>query len=107
MHKAEWIEPHHHLLVHSGLAQNFVQVERDFSDLEAKIQELISNPQRAEMIVKNSLETFRNRYLTSAAQSCYWREMVRAWADVSEKPEAWVIVAGKKTLKGTPWETFA
>jgi hypothetical protein len=106
MHKAEWIEPHHKLLVPSGPAQNFVQVERDFSDLETKIQELMRDPQRAEMIVKNSLETFRDRYLTPAAQTCYWREMIREWADVSARPDAWVVVGGRKKLKGTPWETF-
>lgn len=68
MHKAQWIEPHHHLLVRAGPHQNFVEVERDFSDLEEKVEELLQHPQRAEAIMNNSMAVFRDGYLTPTAQ---------------------------------------
>ncbi|KAF2268075.1 hypothetical protein CC78DRAFT_565850 [Lojkania enalia] len=83
MHRAEWIEPHHHLLVPSGPLQNFVEVERDFSDLEEKVEELLQDPERAKAIVNNSVATFRDRYLTPAAQACYWRQLFLSWASDS------------------------
>ncbi|CAI6339598.1 unnamed protein product [Periconia digitata] len=106
MHKREWVEPHHSVLVSEGLNQNFVEVERDFSDMEAKIQELINNPERAKVIAHNSATTFRDRYLTPAAQACYWRHMIRAWAQVSFTPKPWVLINGEKKLRGVPFETY-
>ncbi|KAF1954587.1 hypothetical protein CC80DRAFT_526673 [Byssothecium circinans] len=106
MHKSEWIEPHQSVLVHSGPEQNFIQVERDFSDLESQVQQMLNNPERAKIIAHNSAKTFRDRYLTPAAQACYWRELIRSWAEVSFRPKPWVFVDGKKKLRGVPFETF-
>jgi spore maturation protein CgeB len=78
MHKSEWIEPHQDLYVKSGPEQNIVEVERDFSDLEEKMQKLLNDPQLARQIAMNSQKTFRDRYLTSAAQACYWRKVFRS-----------------------------
>ncbi|KZM19421.1 hypothetical protein ST47_g9363 [Ascochyta rabiei] len=106
-HKAEWIEPHSHLYISSGPDQNVVEVERDFSDLEAKVQELLQNPERAKAIVKNSIATFRDRYLLPDAVSCYWRELFKSWADVSFQPDPWEFDAdGKERIRGVPFETF-
>jgi hypothetical protein len=107
MHKPEWLEPHHALLVPSGPQQNVVVVERDFSDLKEQMEELLQDQHKAERIADNSARTFRDRYLTPAAQACYWRELIRVWADVSFEPEAWEKVDGKKRLRGIPFETFA
>ncbi|KAF2257468.1 hypothetical protein BU26DRAFT_414653 [Trematosphaeria pertusa] len=106
MHKAQWIEPHHHLLVRAGPHQNFVEVERDFSDLEEKVEELLQHPQRAEAIMNNSMAVFRDGYLTPTAQVCYWRQLFLEWAGVSSPPDPWEVVDGKNSLRGTPFETF-
>ncbi|KAF2008885.1 hypothetical protein BU24DRAFT_474962 [Aaosphaeria arxii CBS 175.79] len=106
MHKSEWIEPHQRVLVRSGPDQNFVEVESDFSDLESKIQELLQDSQRAKMIANNSAKTFRERYLTPAAQTCYWRQLIRSWAEVSFQPKPWVLIDGRMQLRGMPFETF-
>lgn len=105
MHKREWIEPYHGLLIPSGPEQNYVEVERDFSDLESKMLELLADPTRA------SANVFRDRFLSPAAQACYWRRMIESWATVSFVPEGWEVVRtkGKETrkLRGVPFESFA
>lgn len=106
IHKREWIEPHHAALISSGPEQNFVEVERDFSDLEAKVKELINDPERAITIANNSAATFRDRFLTPAAQACYWRQLFKSWAEVSFTPEGWEIVDGKRKVRGVPFESF-
>lgn len=106
MHKSEWIEPHHSVLVRSGPNQNIVEVERDFSDLEEKMQELLNEPDRAKKIAENSARTFRDRYLSPAAQACYWRQLIHSWAAVSFQLEPWEMVDGKRSLRGIPFETF-
>lgn len=110
--KPEWIEPHHSALVPSGPNQNVVEVERDFSDLEQKIQALLSNDDHAKRIANNGVAVFRDRYLTPAAQACYWRYMFKTWADISFEPDGWESTKDAKgnviqKLRGTAFETFA
>lgn len=83
-HRLEWKEAHHGALIATGPDANFVEVESDFSDLERKIEYLIDRPEAAERIADNAVTTFRDRYLTPAAESCYWRELVRLYGEVSE-----------------------
>jgi hypothetical protein len=106
MHKIKWIEAHHSVFVPSGPEQNFVQVERDFSDLETKIEQLLRRPERAQLIAENSAKTFRDRHLTPAAMACYWRQLIRSWSEVSFQPKPWELADGKKKLRGVPFETF-
>jgi hypothetical protein len=108
MHKRTWIEPHHALLVAEGREQNFVEVNEDFSDLEEKVTELLAHPGRAEQIALNGVKTFRDRYLTPASQTCYWRELIRGWASVSFEPDPWDVNEEDKTrtIRGVPYETF-
>ncbi|CAK4019079.1 glycosyl transferase family 90-domain-containing [Lecanosticta acicola] len=106
-HQLQYIQHHHYLLVPSGPHQNYVQVERDFSDLPMKIQELIANPAKAESIASNSVKTFRERYLTMAAEACYWRALWRGYGDVSEAANLWhESVTGEKQRRGRRYETF-
>lgn len=110
-HKLDWIEPHTHLFVPSGPDQNVVVVERDFSDLNDKMRYLLKNSEEAHKIAENSAKTFRDRYLTPAAQACYWRKLFWAWKSVSFEPELYETVEGdnetkKRRLRGTPFETF-
>jgi hypothetical protein len=44
---------------------------------------LLQNPRKAERIATNNVKTFRERYLTPAAEACYWRGLWDGWAEVS------------------------
>ncbi|KAL4952704.1 glycosyl transferase family 90-domain-containing protein [Aspergillus filifer] len=99
-HKLEWEEMHHSALISSGPDANYVQVERDWSDLERKIEHLLDNPEVAERIADNAVRTFRDRYLTPAAESCFWRHLVRRYGDVSEfEPVLEEVVKGRGKVK--------
>lgn len=87
-HRLLWREAHHGALVSSGPDANFVEVERDFSDLDRKMRFLLDNPGAAERIANNAVRTLRDRYLTPAAEACYWRHLIRQYASVSDfQPE--------------------
>ncbi|KAJ5626622.1 hypothetical protein N7528_004049 [Penicillium herquei] len=81
-HKLQYFQHHHYLLVASGPNQNYVEVERDFSDLEEKIQPLLQDTEAARRIARNSAQTFRERYLTPAAEACYWRSLFDGYSNV-------------------------
>ncbi|EHK96023.1 putative protein O-glucosyltransferase 1 [Glarea lozoyensis 74030] len=106
--KRIWIEPQHALIVSSGPLQNFVEIEEDYSDLETVMEELLANPEKAKMIAQNGVDAFRDRALTPAAQACYWRKMLVAWAEVSPKAERWEHVEGGRIGKrrGVDFETY-
>ncbi|KAI9926492.1 hypothetical protein ASPWEDRAFT_118903 [Aspergillus wentii DTO 134E9] len=107
-HKLVWREAHHAALVSSGADANYVEVERDFSDLSRKMEFLIDNPETAERIANNAVKTFRDRYLTPAAESCYWRHLVRQYASVSDfEPVLYNTQPnGRKEMRGTPFESW-
>lgn len=105
--KLNWTENHHHLLASGGVNQNFIEVESDFSDLEEKILYYLDHREEAERIANNSVALFRDRYLTPAAQSCYWRRLFRLWSQVSFEPEFYKTVNGtSKIWRGIPFETY-
>jgi hypothetical protein len=107
IHKLQYIQHHHYLLVSSGPLQNYVEVERDFSDLPEKMANLLDHPAKAQKIAGNSVKTFRERYLTPAAEACYWRALWRGYAQVSDRPELWVRRPdGTKETRGVRFETF-
>ena len=105
-HKLQWIQHHHYLLVANGTQQNFVEVERDFSDLDAKMEYLLANPEEAKRTADSSVKTFRERYLTAAAEACYWRALFRGWASVSFTPELYEQSGGSRKLRGLRFESF-
>lgn len=107
-HKLDWIQHHYHLLRSSGSEQNFVEVERDWSDLEDKMDWLLAHDDDAKRIADNSVKTFRERYLTQAAEVCYWRRLIREWAKVSDfEPEFFKEDEdGKKVWRGLSVESF-
>ena len=86
-HKLQWIQHYHYLLRSNGTNQNFVEVERDFSDLETTMNDLLTHPEEARRISDNSVKMFRERYLTPAAEACYWRTLIQSWSEVSFSPE--------------------
>ena len=64
-----------HLYVTSGPNQNVVEVERDLSDLEEKLEELFQDPQRAKAVANNSVATFQDKHLTPSVETCYRRQL--------------------------------
>jgi hypothetical protein len=107
-HKLEWLEAHHGAFISSGPDANFVEVERDFSDLDKKMAFLIDNPETAERIAENSVRTFRDRYLTPAAESCYWRHLIRKYAASCDfEPVLYKTTrTGKRVDRGVHFESW-
>ncbi|EEP81143.1 predicted protein [Uncinocarpus reesii 1704] len=101
-HKLQHIQHHHYLLQSSGPNQNFVEVERDFSDLSDKVEELLANPEKAKRIANNNVKIFRERYLTRAAEACYWRKLWEGWASVSQDSP----ISNNKSEPGLRFESF-
>jgi len=110
-HKLQWIQHYHYLLLASGPKQNYVEVERDFSDLSSAMNDLLNHPEKAKRIADNSVKTFRERYLTGAAEACYWRALIKAWKEVSFEP---LLYSGvevgeqrkRSQKRGVRFETF-
>jgi hypothetical protein len=110
-HKLQWIQHYHYLFKSSGTNQNFVEVERDFSDLNDAMEDLLNHPEKAKRIADNSVQVFRERYLTPAAEACYWRALIKAYKEVSFEPLLYdgveVGEVRKRTQKrGVRYETF-
>jgi hypothetical protein len=111
VHKPEWIEPHTHLFIGDGPNQNIVSVARDFGDLDAKMERLLRDPELGVRVARNSAAVFRDRYLTPAAQACYWRRLIRSWRSVSFEPdmfEKYRAKDGKERMRarGIAFETY-
>ncbi|KAI9925355.1 hypothetical protein ASPWEDRAFT_45718 [Aspergillus wentii DTO 134E9] len=101
-HRLQFIQHHHYLMIPSGPNQNYVEVERDFSDLPEKVEYLLTDPRQAERIASNSVNTFRERYLTPAAEACYWRALIDGWTGVSRN----ITTSLGRTEKGMRYESF-
>ncbi|KAM3421164.1 hypothetical protein BST61_g1576 [Cercospora zeina] len=107
IHQLHWNLHYYHLLRKEGPGQNYVDVQDDFGDLEDKVLYYIAHPNEAETIIANHLETFRERYLTADATSCYLRRLVREFASVAFTPEVTIVKGdGTTTLRGRDLETF-
>jgi hypothetical protein len=104
-HQLEWVEAHHGALVKEGPEQNYVEVRRDWVNLEDEIMHLIEHPELAERIAENGVRTFRDRYLTPAAEACYWRRLIRGWGSVSFEPQFYKDEE-KERWRGVPFESF-
>jgi hypothetical protein len=106
-HPLDWIEHHHPLMQSSGPGQNFVEVQRSFENLEETILSLHKDQGKAERIAENSRRTFREHYLTPAAEACYWRKLFHGWSKVSWNPQFWSKDEnGTMTWRGLPVESF-
>jgi hypothetical protein len=69
---------------------------------------LLAHPEEAARIARNNVETFRDRYLTPAAEACYWRHMISAWASVAFEPSFYdTDEAEIAKWRGTPYESFS
>lgn len=116
IHELDWAAWYYHLLVPKGAGQNHISVRRDQSDLGKKIKKYMSSSEltEAQTVADNAVRTFRDRYLTPAAEACYWRRLIGSWSEVSFTPEVWrevsVNVSGVPTLqarlRGVAFEEF-
>ena len=86
VHSLEWRAFYYHLLKFDGAKQNVVATKRDFSDLETTAQQLLGDSEKMQRIADNGAAMFRDRYLTPAAVSCYWRQLFRSYAEVAFVP---------------------
>lgn len=83
---------------------NIVFVSPDWKDLEETIAYLRANPVLARSIARRQrLLVSEMGYLSSAAEACYWRALMRGWASVAktEGVEGWV------EGEGVRFETFS
>ncbi|KAI9754953.1 MAG: RNA helicase required for poly(A+) mRNA export [Chaenotheca gracillima] len=101
-----WREHFHPLLQSSGPDQNYVEVAPDWSDVEEKISELLRDDAKAQRIADNSVRTFRERYLSLAAETCYWRKLIRGWATVSHTPDVFRIDGDHTRMNGVSLEDY-
>jgi hypothetical protein len=82
---------------------NLVMVSPDWSDLEATIAWLENHPTMAEGIADRQRELFHNGgYQSPAAETCYWRALIRGWSKVVE-PEG----SEWSEHQGVRWELFS
>lgn len=77
----------YHLLQPEGPDQNYVPVEKSWSDLPAIMDELLKDDAKARKIADNAAAVFRDRYFTPAAQTCYFRQLFHVWSEVTPLPD--------------------
>lgn len=114
VHDLDWQAHYYHLLVPEGPRQNYVPVKKDFSDLGEKVKWYLERPEEAQKVASNAVQTFRERYTTVAAETCYWRRLIQSWSEVAFEPELYekktIHVDGEnieiRQLRGTTFEEF-
>jgi hypothetical protein len=77
---------------------NAIYVKPDFSNLEAVIEFLGKHPHIAKRIARNQRATMVDGgYLGEAAETCYWRALIRGWAEVARvNEEDWGAYEGER-----------
>lgn len=114
MHRLDWTTAYYHLLVPDGSRQNYIPVSRDFRNLEAEVTYYIKHPKEAQRIADNAVATFRDRYISPAAEACYWRRLVHGWNRVAFTPQPFEnttvnflgATVQEEHLRGIPYEEF-
>ncbi|KAK4934843.1 hypothetical protein LTR10_023985 [Elasticomyces elasticus] len=97
----KWQQTTSSLISSSGPDQNMVIVKEDWSDLARTIERLEANPDHAERIANNTARTFRDWYLRPGVETCYWRKLFRAWAEVTDSVKELAL-----DERGTRFESF-
>ncbi|KAL9078160.1 MAG: hypothetical protein Q9157_002918 [Trypethelium eluteriae] len=101
-------------LIHTeGPRQNYVAAKNDWSDLNDIMDYYLLNQDEAERIAEESARTFRDRYLTPAAEACYIRRMIYEYAKVQNfEPQLYKNITNDdgtvtRRMRGVSWERFA
>lgn len=64
------------------------------------MQHLFSHDDEAQRIADKGVQIFRERYLSPAAEVCYWRRLIREWKKViSFKPEFFKMVGWEEGME--------
>lgn len=83
---------------------NMVFVAPDWGDLEDVIRWLEEHPKVAEGIARRQRETFVDGgYFSPAAETCYWRALIRGWSEVVNVEQGQLDEIGD----GQTFESFA
>lgn len=86
---------------------NIVFVKPDWSDLEATIKFLRQHPEVAEGIANRQRDVMVTQgYLSQAAETCYWRSLIKAWNKMARTSESGDGGRGYWG-DGVRWETFS
>lgn len=115
VHKLAWAAHYYHLLVPEGPSQNHIPVKADFSDLVEKVEWYLERPEEMQRIADNSVATFREKYTTPAAETCYWRRLFDKWSTVAWPPEVYEnatihrdgLDVKERRMRGITFEEFA
>ncbi|KAJ3164515.1 hypothetical protein HK101_000428, partial [Irineochytrium annulatum] len=108
----EWLEYFYHLLKddsHGPEHQNFIGVDPMFENIKDVMKNYTAKPDVVKRIAENNVRTFRDRYLTPAAEACYWRRLLRSWKKVMDpdfKPNPFHRTVGTADPAGA-FESFA
>lgn len=70
---------------------------------------LVKDQDKSQRIAAESTRVFRDRYLTPAAEACYWRKMMHTWKSaMAFEPKKYETFAnGTRVRRGVSWERFA
>lgn len=69
---------------------NTIYINPSFSNLEDTILFLQANPDVAKHLAQNQRDSvIREGYLSPAAETCYWRALIKGWASVAVVDEGW------------------
>jgi len=83
---------------------NVVFVDPDWKDLEATVMWLREHDAVAKSIARRQREMYvGGGYLSEAAETCYWRALLRGWSDVVRPIDEW----GLRDGDGMRWETLS
>ncbi|KAM0793379.1 hypothetical protein ACM66B_000834 [Microbotryomycetes sp. NB124-2] len=82
-HKMQWTQHFHGALDSNSNSPNqniVVLKDKGWSDLAQVMDDLTTDQAKAQRIADNSVRTLRDRYLTPASVSCYWRRALSEYA---------------------------
>lgn len=102
---ADWVRSAWPRTYDPGTEANVVFVAPDWSDLESTVAWLEARPRVAAAIARRQRELFHGGgYFSPAAEMCYWRALLRGWAEVARIDDD---DQGFDDLEETPWEQFS
>jgi hypothetical protein len=103
----EWMAHFYPILKPDGPEQNYIAVKNDWSDLPEKMDYYLKHQEEAERIAEQGRRTFRDRYMTPAAEACYIRRMIYEWAKVQQWEPKLYKDDEQEHMRGFSWERFS
>ncbi|EME48759.1 hypothetical protein DOTSEDRAFT_67711 [Dothistroma septosporum NZE10] len=97
----------YHLLEDEGPNQNYVKVDKAWTELPAKMDELLADNAKAKRIADNAATKLRDRYFTPAAQMCYFRHLFNVWAEMTPAPNPFQYITHADGTKSKEWRGMA